>query len=334
VEERRPHVTPHKAPAAMTFPGSSRERVLVTGGAGFIGSNLVKVLVANGCEVTVLDNLSSGHRTNLDPFPDVRFIEADIREPAAVDEAIQGAAVVFHLAASVGNKRSIDDPISDAEINVLGTLRVLEAARKHKVRKVVASSSAGIFGELKTIPIREDHPIEPDTPYGSTKLCSEKLCLAYSKLYELEAICLRYFNVYGPNQRFDAYGNVIPIFAFQMLRGEPLTIFGDGEQTRDFVNVADVVQANLRAAATRNVSGAFNIGSSTRITINRLVELLGAASGVNPTILHGPPRPGDVRDSLADISASTTAFGFVPAVRIEHGLVEYTNWAREEIRSV
>ena len=222
--------------------------------------------------------------------------------------------MVFHLAASVGNKRSIDDPISDAEINVLGTLRILEAARAHKVRKVVASSSAGIFGELKTLPIREDHPIEPDTPYGSTKLCSEKLCLAYSKLYELEAICLRYFNVYGPNQRFDAYGNVIPIFAFQMLRGEPLTVFGDGEQTRDFVNVADVVQANLRAAVARNVSGAFNIGSGSRISINRLITLLHAASGIEPTVRYGPPRPGDVRDSLADISAASATLGFAPAV--------------------
>ena len=314
----------------MTF--ISGERVLVTGGAGFIGSNLVKTLVANGCEVTVLDNLSSGHQTNLDPFPQVRFIEADIRDPDAVDKAIQGATVVFHLAASVGNKRSIDNPISDAEINVLGTLRVLEAARKHKVPKLVASSSAGIFGELKTLPIREDHPIEPDTPYGSTKLCSEKLCLAYSKLYELEAICLRYFNVYGPNQRFDAYGNVIPIFAFQILRGQPLTIFGDGEQTRDFVNVADVVQANLKAAATRNVSGAFNIGSSSRITINRLVTLLRAASGIEPTVIHGPPRPGDVRDSLADIRAAAATLGFAPAVPIEDGLGEYTRWAKQEIR--
>lgn len=312
-------------PRHMTFLSS--ERVLVTGGAGFIGSNLVKTLVANGCKVTVLDNLSSGYRTNLAPFPEVRFIEGDIRDPDAVDQATQGAGVIFHLAASVGNKRSIDDPISDAEINVLGTLRILEAARKHKVRKVVASSSAGIFGELKTLPIREDHPIEPDTPYGSTKLCGEKLCLAYSKLYALEAICLRYFNVYGPNQRFDAYGNVIPIFAFQMLRGEPLTIFGDGEQTRDFVNVADVVQANLKAAATRNVSGAFNIGSSSRITINRLVTLLSATSGIEPQVVYGPPRPGDVRDSLADISAAKTAIGFEPAVSIADGLLQYMNWA-------
>jgi UDP-glucose 4-epimerase len=314
----------------MTF--LSRERVLVTGGAGFIGSNLVGALVAGGCNVTVLDNLSSGYRSNLDPFPEVRFIDGDIRNPDAVDTAVRGAEVVFHLAASVGNKRSIDDPIADAEINVLGTLRMLDAARRHRVRKVVASSSAGIFGELKTLPIREDHPVEPDTPYGSTKLCSEKLCLAYAKLHGLEAVCLRYFNVYGPNQRFDAYGNVIPIFAFQMLRGEPLTVFGDGEQTRDFVNVADVVQANLRAAAARQVSGAFNIGSGTRITINRLVALLRAATGVEPVVGTGPPRAGDVRDSLADIGAARVTLGFAPAVSIEDGLAEYAKWAGEEVR--
>lgn len=309
-----------------------RETVLVTGGAGFIGSNLVKALVENECRVTVLDNLRSGHQTNLNGFPDVRFINGDVRDPIAVDTAMANASVVFHLAASVGNKRSIDDPIADAEINVLGTLRVLEAARKHKVRKVVASSSAGIFGELKTIPIREDHPVEPDTPYGSTKLCSEKLCLAYSKLYDIEVVCLRYFNVYGPNQRFDAYGNVIPIFVFQMLQGKPLTIFGDGEQTRDFVNVADVVQANLKAAAAANVSGAFNIGSNSRITINGLVALLKAASNVEAKVISAPPRAGDVRDSLADINAATTTFGFVPSVGIENGLAEYTTWAREELR--
>jgi UDP-glucose 4-epimerase len=329
-DEGSPAMTHHRADSDRTLSG--RDRVLVTGGAGFIGSNLVKALVGQGCEVTVLDNLSSGYRTNLDPFPDVRFIEADVRDPVAVHDAVEHATVVFHLAASVGNKRSIDDPISDAEINVLGTLRVLEAARHHKVRKVVASSSAGIFGELTTLPIREDHPTEPDTPYGSTKLCSEKLCLAYAKLYALEAICLRYFNVYGPNQRFDAYGNVIPIFAFQMLRGEPLTIFGDGEQTRDFVNVADVVQANLKAAATSRVSGAFNVGSGTCITINHLVTLLRAASDTEPRVIYGPQRPGDVRDSLADIQAARTAIGFEPAVPIAEGLAQYMTWASTEAR--
>lgn len=311
---------------------SLRERVLVTGGSGFIGSNLVKALVACECDVTVLDNLSSGHRSNLDPFPQVRLIEGDVRDARAVRDAIQGASLVFHLAASVGNQRSIDSPLVDAEINVLGTLQVLEAARVHHVRKVVTSSSAGIFGELKMLPIREDHPVEPDTPYGSTKLCAEKLCLAYAKLYDLEAICLRYFNVYGPNQRFDAYGNVIPIFAFRMLRREPLTVFGDGEQTRDFVNVADVVQANLKAAVAENVSGAFNIGSQSKVSINRLIMLLAAVSGVTATVRYGPPRPGDVRDSVADISAASGALGFAPAMPIEEGLAEYMEWAKHEIR--
>jgi UDP-glucose 4-epimerase len=283
--------------------------------------------------VTVLDNLLSGHRSNLEPYPSARFIEGDIRDPKAVREAMRGCDVVFHLAASVGNRRSIDYPIEDADINVLGTLRVLEASREAGIRKIVVSSSAGIFGELKTLPIREDHPIEPDTPYGSTKLCEEKLALSYAKLHRIEAVCLRYFNVFGPNQRFDAYGNVIPIFVFTMLRGEPITIFGDGEQTRDFVCVTDVVQANLRAADASGVSGAFNIGSGGHITINRLVSLLKEVSGTNPLVRHGPPRPGDVRDSLADISAARQAFGFDPVTSVEEGLAHYFAWAQSEAAS-
>jgi len=308
-------------------------RALVTGGAGFIGSNIVGQLLAEGHEVTVLDNLMSGYRNNLAPYPQARFIEGDVRNPKDVDVAMDGAEVVFHLAASVGNKRSIDHPLLDAEINVIGTLQVLEAARNKGVKKIVTSSSAGIFGELKTLPIREDHPVEPDSPYGCTKLCQEKECLAYAKLYDIEAICLRYFNVYGINQRFDAYGNVIPIFAFKMLRGEPITIFGDGEQTRDFVNVRDVVQANLKAAKAKGVSGAFNISSGTRITVNELVRLLEEASGIRPEVTHGPPRPGDVRDSLADIAAARAAFGYEPAVALRDGLKEYMAWAKREAKA-
>jgi UDP-glucose 4-epimerase len=273
----------------------------------------------------------SGHAANLAPFPDVEFMHNDIRDAEAVDSAVRGCEVVFHLAASVGNKRSIDFPVDDAEINVIGTLRVLEAARRNGVRKVIASSSAGIFGELKTLPIREDHPVEPDSPYGASKLCEEKQCLAYAKLYDIESVCLRYFNVYGPNQRFDAYGNVIPVFAFQMLRGQTITIFGDGEQTRDFVNVGDVVQANMLAAQSRGVSGAFNIGSGTRISINGLVEKLKDASGKSPVVVYGSPRPGDVRDSLADISAARNAFGFVPTIGLDDGLRDYIMWARQHV---
>ena len=305
-------------------------RYVVTGGAGFIGSNIVGALTRDGCPVTVLDNLSSGYESNLRPFPAVRFFKGDVRDPEAVATALEGADVVFHLAASVGNKRSIDDPVTDAEINVLGTIRILEAARKYGVRKIVVTSSAGIFGELKTLPIREDHQVEPDSPYGCTKLCQEKLCLAYAKLYGIDAVALRYFNVYGPNQRFDAYGNVIPIFAFSMLRGEPITIFGDGEQTRDFIHVDDVVQANIKAARTPSVTGAYNIASASRITINELVRLLEQASGITPKVSHGPERPGDVRHSLADISKAQAAFGFSPIVGLEEGLRDYMRWAKQE----
>ena len=312
-------------------------KALVTGGAGFIGSNLVKQLLHDGHDVVVLDNLSSGYRCNLDLLQDATFFEGDVRDKDMVEKAIDGCEVVFHFAASVGNKRSIDHPITDAEINVIGTLRILEAMRRAGTRKIVASSSAGIFGELKTLPIREDHPIDPDSPYGSTKLCEEKLCLAYAKLYTMDAVCLRYFNVYGPNQRFDMYGNVIPIFVFQMLRNEPITIFGDGEQTRDFINVHDVVQANIKAAMVEGLSGAFNLGSGSRIAINKLAEMIQnevrrQGAELSPTIKYGPPRPGDVRDSLADISAAQKAFGFEPTTDLRQGLQEYIAWAFDEAR--
>jgi UDP-glucose 4-epimerase len=305
-------------------------KVLVTGGAGFIGSNLTVAARQAHHEVVVLDNLSSGYRANLMSVSGVQLIEGDVRDEAAVAKAVAGCEVVFHLAASVGNKRSIDHPIIDSEVNVIGTLRVLEAARKAGVRKIVASSSAGVFGELRYLPIREDHPAEPDTPYGVSKLCQEKHCLAYAKLYDIEAICLRYFNVYGPSQRFDAYGNVIPIFAFKMLAGEPITIFGDGEQTRDFVNVHDVVQANLKAADAQAVSGAFNIGTGTRLTINQLVRLLGDTIQTSPEVSHARPRAGDVRHSRADIGAAQAAFGYQPAIDMPSGLKEYIKWARSE----
>jgi UDP-glucose 4-epimerase len=305
-------------------------KTLVTGGAGFIGSNIVRLLVEEGHQVTVLDNLSSGYRCNLDPFPEVRFIEGDVRDEANLNRAITGVEAVFHLAASVGNKRSIEHPIEDSEINVIGTLRVLEAVRQAGIRKIVFSSSAGIYGELKTLPVREDHPVEPDSPYGASKLAAEKLCLAYSKLHGLEAICLRYFNVYGLNQRYDAYGNVIPIFAHHILRGMSVTIFGDGDQTRDFVNIRDVAQANYQAALGEGVSGAFNIAGGTRITIRHLAELMIEAGGIRTAIEYGPPRPGDVRHSLADISAARQTLGYKPSVELAEGLVEYMEWARHE----
>jgi nucleoside-diphosphate-sugar epimerase len=308
----------------------SLKQVLVTGGAGFIGSTIARLVgQRTPARVVVLDDLSSGHRSNLDGLP-VTFVEGDVCDAEAVRRAIEGCDTVFHLAASVGNSRSIENPVRDSEVNVLGTLRVLEAAREAGAGKIVYSSSAGIFGELKTLPIREDHPIDPDTPYGASKLGGEKLCLAYAKLYPIDAVCLRYFNVYGVNQRYDAYGNVIPIFAHRVLHNEPITIFGDGEQTRDFVNVRDVAEANLRAALTPGLSGAFNIGSGTRITINRLAALLIGESGGDASVRHVAPRKGDVRDSLADISAAQAAFGYRPAIGLEDGLRDYMAWIRRE----
>lgn len=307
-------------------------RALVTGGAGFIGSNLVHALRDEGHAVVVLDSLLSGYRENLAALDgDVRLIEGDVRDPEVVASAIAGVEVVFHLAASVGNKRSIERPIEDSEINVLGTLRVLEGCRAGDVRSIVYSSSAGIFGELRELPIREDHPLEPDSPYGASKLAGEKLVLAYGKLYGLDALSLRYFNVYGPNQRYDAYGNAIPIFAHRLLQGEPVTIFGDGEQTRDFVNVADVVQANLRAARAEGLSGAFNIASGTSVSINGLVELMAELGQRQHVVEHAGPRPGDVRHSLADISAARKHLDYEPSVALRRGLEEYLAWCSRSL---
>lgn len=306
-------------------------KVLVTGGAGFIGSNIVRLLVNEGHAVTVLDNLTSGFRTNLDPFMQVRLLEGSVCDLAAVEQALEGVEVIFHLAASVGNTRSIQHPVEDTEVNALGTLRILETARRVGVRKIVYSSSAGIFGELKTLPICEDHPIDPGSPYGASKLAGEKLCLVYSKLYDIEAVCLRYFNVYGVNQRYDAYGNVIPIFAHRIFNRKPITIFGDGEQTRDFINVRDVARANYLAAQAYGVSGAFNLGSATRVTINWLATTMIEISGMKTAIEYAPPRPGDVRDSLADISAARQAINFTPTVGLQEGLEEYMAWARKEM---
>jgi UDP-glucose 4-epimerase len=206
----------------------------------------------------------------------------------------------------------------------------LEAAKNNGVRKVIVSSSAGIFGELKTFPIAEDHPIEPDSPYGCTKLCEEKLSLAYLKLYPIEVVCLRYFNVYGQNQRYDAYGNAIPIFVFRMLRGDSIIIYGDGEQTRDFVNVQDVVQANIKAAEAFEINGAYNIGSGQSISINNLVRLITKHSSDSYKIEYRDRRSGDVLHSLADISLAMKTFGYSPSVALEDGISDYVAWAKLE----
>jgi len=313
-----------------TKKSSIGTKAFVTGGGGFIGSNVVEGLLAAGYEVVAYDNFSSGYQSNLDSLDGVCVVNGDIRDGDAVLEASAACSVFFHLAASVGNKRSIDDPCYDASVNVIGSLNVLEAARRHGAECVVASSSAGVYGELRTIPISESHVLDPDTPYGSSKLCMEKNCIAYERLYGLRTVCLRYFNVYGRRQRFDEYGNVIPIFADRLAAGKSIRIYGDGEQTRDFVNVKDVVQANLRAGLESEATGVFNVGSSTRITINRLAELLEKYFAVDARRAYEPPRPGDVLHSLADIGSARSEFGFEPAVEIELGLAEYVQWYKNE----
>jgi len=307
-------------------------RILVTGGAGFIGSNIVERLLELGHEPIVFDNLSSGYFENL--VPGVKFFEGDVRNQMQLIEAAKDCKVILHLAASVGNKRSIDHPQSDSEINLIGSLNVLETARTLGIKRIVFSSSAGIFGELKTLPINENHPQMPDSPYGVSKLAAEKMCLVYNKLYYMQNICLRYFNVFGPHQRYDAYGNVIPIFANRLLRREPLLIFGDGEQTRDFVNVHDVAEVNINAAlGSDKIKGVFNIGSGTRVSINELVRIMQKVSGINTEVEYGAPRMGDVRDSLADISAAHQYLGFSPKVNLNSGLLEYWNWISQDLIS-
>lgn len=301
-------------------------RCLVTGGAGFIGSNVVRLLLERDHEVTVLDNYSTGYALNLEPYPGAKVVEGDIRDEAVVDGAVAGKDAVFHLAASVGNKRSIEEPVFDASHNVFGTINVLEAMRRHGVGSIVYSSSAGIFGEPRYQPVDEAHPCEPDSPYGSTKLCGEKLTLSYMKLHGIRAVCLRYFNAYGENQRFDAYGNVLPIFATRIACGEPLTIHGDGEQTRDFVDVKDVAAANVAAAESPEARGEINVGTGSWISINRLVGLLREVTGEGFEVSYGPTRPGDVRHATADVTRLREALGVAPEPISVERLRSYYTW--------
>ena len=307
-------------------------RMLVTGGAGFIGSNLSRLLLDRGHAVTILDDLSSGYASNLEAVPEATLVEGDVRDPGAVDRAIEGCEVVFHLAASVGNTRSIQHPRLDAEINVLGTLTVLEAARHHGLRKLVFSSSAGIFGELKTVPITEDHPVEPDSPYGASKLGAEKLCLSYAKLYPLECVCLRYFNVYGPRQDPTAeYAAAVPGFIVKALAEQPLTIYGDGRQTRDFIFVEDVARANLAAFESNvNNAEALNIGSGKSVTILDLARRVVRLTGAKSKILYDEPRLGEVRYSSCEVEAARAKIRFRPKVALNEGLRRTIEYWRTE----
>lgn len=311
------------------------KKVLVTGGAGFIGSNVVGLLSSKGYDVVVLDNLTTGYMENLEGLDDVRFVKGDIRDAALVEEIIRDNEIgtVYHLAGTVGNLKSMELPKEDAEVNVLGTLNLLETARKYGVGKIVFSSSSAIFGELQYLPIDEKHPVEPDSPYGVSKLASEKHCLCYSRLYDMEIVCLRYFNVFGKNQRYDPYGNVIPIWANNVFSDKPLRIFGDGTQTRDFINVEDVAMANVMAGETPGLSGVFNLGTGSSITISSLAEIFSKISGSSLEVIYEDPRKGEVMHSKADISRAVKAFGFSPSIDIEQGVRAYVGWIKDEFYS-
>jgi UDP-glucose 4-epimerase len=309
---------------------------VVTGGAGFIGSNLVHALLARGDRVRVLDDLSTGRPVNLDDVRrDVELRDGDVRDARAVAGALEGAAAVFHQAAIPSVARSVDDPVASNDVNVTGTLNVLVAARDAAVERVIYASSAAVYGNLDTLPMHEQMPTRPASPYGVSKLAGERYLEAFTRTYGLPTVALRYLNVFGPRQNPSSeYAAAIPRFISCTLAGEAPTIFGDGEQSRDFVFVDDVVQANLLAAEAREPAWgrAFNIGRGERRTVN---ELLGAirklVPGEHPAPVQAPPRPGEVRDSWSDIAAAREALGYEPVVAFEEGLRRTIEWIASEV---
>lgn len=306
-------------------------KVLVTGGAGFIGSNIVGNLVQKGFDVTVLDNLSSGQLCNISDYIDkkiIKFINADIKDKDTVSLACENKDIVFHLAASVGRQRSLDNTVLDSSTNLIGTVNVLEGMRINNVKRIIYSSSAAIFGELLTVMISEDHPLNADSPYGVSKLAAEKMILCYNHLYNFKGVCLRYFNIFGINQRYDLYGNVIPIFAKNIYSNIPITIYGDGTQTRDFAYVSDITDVNLLAAEYEQ-GDVFNIGSGSSITINKLAELMQKIAGIKVNVQYAPERPADVKHCKADTKKVESYLGFKPKVSIEDGLEQYLKWYRD-----
>ncbi|MBC2710717.1 MAG: SDR family oxidoreductase [Desulfosarcina sp.] len=304
---------------------------LVTGGAGFIGSHLVDELVANGCRVTVLDNLSTGHRHNIDHLGDrIAFVEGDIRDAKLLDRVVRGCEVVFHQAAVVSVTQSVQDPSHSCEVNDLGTVRVLDASRRNGVRRVVMASSSAVYGDDPRLPKTEDMEPMPMSPYAVQKLTGEFYASAFGGLYGLETVCLRYFNVFGPRQDPSSpYSGVISIFMTKAAAGQPPTIYGDGGQSRDFVYIKDVVRANLLAATEAAAAGrVFNVGTGAFIRIRDLWTLIGELSNVKIDPVFGPPRAGDVRESVSDIGQIGKALGFSPQVALRQGLIDTLAWVR------
>jgi len=305
---------------------------LVTGGAGFIGSHLTAALLANGHTVSVFDNLSTGKQVNLAGLR-VNFIKGELTDLEAVKKAVIGHDVVFHLAGMVSVPRSIAEPGLNHQINVTGTFNLFEAARLTGVRRVVYASSAAVYGAEPTLPAKEDSTVVPMSPYGAAKYIAEIYALAYAAVYpEIEFVGLRYMNVYGPRQDPSSpYSGVLSIFCQAVLNGRTCTIFGDGQQTRDFVYVSDIVEANLLAARKPLPQRAvvFNVGCGQQTSLNQIVTLLSELGPAPLKAIYVDERPGDIRHSVADISFISQSLGFAPKVSLREGLRETLNWFKQ-----
>jgi UDP-glucose 4-epimerase len=300
----------------MNALGPTNRSILVTGGAGFIGSHLIDE-ISDDNDVRVLDNCSRG---SPDTVPDtVEFVEGDVRDATTVERACADVDVVFHQAANISVEHSVENPVESHEVNVDGTLNVLEAARDMDAR-VVFASSAAVYGEPSAVPVVESLPKCPSSPYGVEKLSADRYVRLYADLYDLETVALRYFNVYGPGGIATDYSGVIDAFLTRARRDEALPVHGDGTQTRDFVHVSDVVQANLLAATTEHVGEAYNVGTGESVTINRLAELIVEVTDSASDIVHTSPREGDIEESEADIDRARDRLGYRPRTTLRDGL--------------
>jgi nucleoside-diphosphate-sugar epimerase len=298
--------------------------VLVTGGGGFIGSNLVRGLLEHGDQVRVLDNFSSGNRRNLAGLDgDVDVVEGELRSYERVHNAVRGVDVVVYLGALGSVPRSVQDPLTSSAVNVEGTLNVLLAARDEGVRRVVYASSSSIYGNSGELPLRESMAPDPISPYGVAKLAAERYCVSFSRVYHsFETVVLRYFNVFGPRQDPNSqYAAVVPLFITAIAAGQPVTVFDDGEQSRDFTYVENIVAANLLAADAEGVSGhIFNVAAGAPATVNELADTIGRLLDKPVERRHLPPRPGDLRNSWADVGEARSRLGYETTVSLEDGL--------------
>jgi UDP-glucose 4-epimerase len=309
-------------------------KVLVTGGAGFIGSNLVRRLLERGDEVRVLDDFSTGRAANLAGVEaDVEIVEGDLRRGERVEAATRGVDLVFHQAALPSVQRSIEDPVTSGEVNVLGTLNVLAAARDQNVRRVVVASSSSIYGTGGAVPWSESAAPDPSSPYAVSKLAAERYAVSFNRMYELETVALRYFNVYGPRQDPDSsYAAVVPRFISAVAAGEPVTIYGDGRQSRDFTYVADVLEANLLASEAPDVSGTVvNVAAGRSMTVDALADTVSEVLGRPVERRYLPARAGEARDSWADIRRARRLLGYEPRSGLEDGLRLTVDQALENV---